>query len=254
MPAEVLAKEPCYLRSERSLAFIRYCERVYGAMLNQYGTADMEQLSLLLDVLQLRPDSRVLDAGCGTGSTTRYLADKSGARFVGIDLAERAVGRALELAVASPDRLSFGTGSMDALDFPASSFDAVVVIDSLYFCKDLAATIGQFQKILRADGQMALFYTHIATSPEDRPEPGGTKLGATLRANGIAFHAHDLSESDRLFWQRAKVVAEELRADFEAEGNGDLNRLGEADAVLDFVRKGRHARYLYHTCKSWGSE
>ena len=67
MPAEAIAKKPCYLRSEQSPSFIRYCERVYGTMLNQFGTADMEQLTLLLDVLRLPPGSTVLDAGCGTG-------------------------------------------------------------------------------------------------------------------------------------------------------------------------------------------
>src|SRR5271167_2349742 len=94
MPAGVIAKEPCYLRSERSPAFIRYCERVHGAMLNQYGTADIEQLTLMLDALRLRPGSHVLDAGCGTWHTTRYLAEKSEARFVGIDTLEPAIGRA----------------------------------------------------------------------------------------------------------------------------------------------------------------
>jgi len=246
MPAEVIAKNPCYLRSEQSPAFIRYCERVYGAMLNQFGTADMEQLTLLLDVLRLHPGLHVLDAGCGTGATTRYLADKSGARFVGMDIAEPAIGRAQELAGDSPDQLAFKVGTMDAMDFSPGSFDAVVVIDSLYFCKDLAATIRQFLKILRTGGQVGLFYTHIVESPESSLAASDTKLGAALRANGVAFDVYDLSESDRRFWQRSKDVAEDLRVDFEAEGNADLMHLGETDAVLDLIQKSRHARYLYH--------
>jgi len=247
MPAEVIAKKPCYLRSEQSPAFRRYCERVYGEMLNPFGTADMEQLTLLLDVLRLRPGSHALDCGCGTGATTRYLADKSGARFVGIDTAEPAILRAQELAAASADRLAFKMGTMDTLDFPPGSFDAVVVIDSLYSCKDLTATIGQFLRILRTGGQMGLFYTHIVESSEGSLAASDTKLGAGLRANGVAFDVHDLSESDRRFWHRSKDVAEDMRVDFEAEGNADLMHLGETDAVLDLIRKGRHARYLYHS-------
>jgi cyclopropane fatty-acyl-phospholipid synthase-like methyltransferase len=246
MPAEAIAKKPYYLRSEQSPAFIRYCERVYGGMLNQFGTADMEQLALLLDVLRLHPGLHVLDAGCGTGATTRYLADKSGARFVGIDIAEPAIARAKELAEANPDQLAFKVGTMDAMDFSPESFDAVVVIDSLYFCKDLAATIRQFLKILRTGGQMGLFYTHILESPESSLAAGETKLGAALRANGVTFDVHELSESDRRFWQRSKDVAEDMRLDFEAEGNADLMHLGETDAMLDLLQKGNHARYLYH--------
>src|SRR5271169_321404 len=190
MPAEMVAKQPCYLRSEQSLAFQRYCERVYGAMLNQYGTADMEQLHLVLDVLRLRPGSHVLDAGCGTGHTTRYLTERSQARFVGIDTAEPAIGRGQELAADSPERLTFKVGTMDALDFSPSSLDAVIAIESLYFCKDLTSTIGQFQKILRTGGQMALFFTHVAGSTGESLAAADTRLGASLRANNIAFDVY----------------------------------------------------------------
>ncbi len=246
MPAEAVTKVPCYLRSERSPAFIRYCERVHGAMLNQYGTADLQQLTFLLEVLRLRPESHVLDAGCGTGHTTRHLAEKSQARFFGIDTAEPAIGRAQELAATSPERLAFKVATMDALDFSPGSFDAVIALESLYFCKNLTSTIGQFQKILRTGGQMGLFYTHIADSTGESLAASDTKLGAALRANGMAFDVYDLSESDRHFWKRSKDVAEELRPEFEAEGNADLLHLNETDAVLDLILKGRHARYLYH--------
>jgi len=76
MPSNSPAKEPCFLRSERSPAFARFCERVHGKMLNQFGSADMDQLALLLTVLAPTPESHVLDAGCGTGVTTpnrKYL-------------------------------------------------------------------------------------------------------------------------------------------------------------------------------------
>src|SRR6202171_6879808 len=99
----------------------------------------------------------LLDGGRGTGATTRYLADKSGARFVGIDTAEPAIPRAQERAAASADRLAFKMGTMDALDFPAGSFDAVVVIDSLYSCKDPTATIGPFLRIWRTGGPQGWF-------------------------------------------------------------------------------------------------
>jgi SAM-dependent methyltransferase len=243
--AESHAKDPCFLRSERSPTFTRFCERVYGKMLNQYGTADMEQLELLLKVLQLKPGSRVLDAGCGTGVTTQYLSEMTGAKFVGIDVSETAIRRALELAQASPDRLDFKVGTMDALDFPPASFDAVIAVESLYFPKDLAGAISQFKTVLRSGGRMALFYTHIADAPGGGVGPANTKLAGALRNCGISFETHDLSESDRRFWQRSKEAAEELRVDFEAEENGDLAHLSETNAVLDFVRQGRHARYLY---------
>ena len=246
MPSESPGRDPCFLRSERSPAFARFCERVYGKMLNQYGTADMEQLDLLLNLLALKAGSHALDVGCGTGSTTQHLSDKTGAQFTGIDTSEPSIRRALELAQASPGRLTFKVGTMDALDFPPASFDAVIAIESLYFPKDLAGAVSQFKTVLRSGGQMALFYTHIADAPGGAVGPGDTKLAAALRSSGIEFSTHDLSDSDGQFWQRSKQAAGELRADFEAEGNEDLTQLGEADAVLEIIRQCRHARYLYH--------
>jgi len=246
MLAEAFAKEPCYLRSERSSAFARFCQRVHGQVLNQYGSADQEQLSLLLNVLRLRPGSHVLDVGCGTGGTTRYLSEKSGARFFGIDTAERAIARCQELAANEPEQLGFKVGTMDTLDFSPSAFDAVIAVDSLYFSNDLTSTIGQLQKILRRKGQMALFYTHFADVSGGSLAASDTKLGSALRVNGISFVAYDLSESDRRFWKRSKEAAEELRAEFETEGNVDLMHLNETDAVLDLILQNRHARYLYH--------
>src|SRR5512143_3487701 len=129
MQAEV-AKEPCYLRSARSPAFAMYCERVYGKALNQYGTADMEQLDLLLAVLQLTEKSRVLDAGCGTGEPTRYLAARSGAIFTGIDKSEAAIRRANE-SVGHSLRVGFRVADMDALHLEPGTFDAVIAVEAL---------------------------------------------------------------------------------------------------------------------------
>jgi cyclopropane fatty-acyl-phospholipid synthase-like methyltransferase len=234
MQTEAPAKEPCYLRSERSPVFAKYCELVYGKALNQYGTADVDQLELLLRLLGLTPDSRVLDAGCGTGQTTRYLAERSGAAFLGIDKSERAIGRAVESGDSL--RVVFQVADMDALELPTQSFDAVVAIESLYFPKDLTSTVAQFRALLRPGGQMGLFFTSF----------GDSNLEKALQDNHLAFEAHDLTEADRKFWERSKRVAEEMRAEFAAEGNEDLLHLGETDAVLGMIEKGGHRRALYH--------
>jgi SAM-dependent methyltransferase len=246
LPSEVIAKKPCYLRSEQSAAFIRYCERVYGVMLNQYGTADVEQLALLLDVLNLRPGSHVLDIGCGTGGTTRYLAEKSGARFIGVDSAEPAIGRAQEIAAISPEWLAFKVGTMDALDFSPGSFDAVIAIESSTYPRiSPPRSVSSTGSCVRA----ARWRSSIPTSPTARRtgfRQTTAKLGAALRANDIVFNVFDLSESDRNFWMRSKTVAEEMRAEFEAEGNADLLHLDETEARLNLIREGRQSRYLYH--------
>jgi SAM-dependent methyltransferase len=209
MATETAVTDPCFLRSERSPAFAGYCERVYGRMLNQYGTADMSQLDLLLDVLRLDARHRVFDAGCGTGQTTRYLAARSGARFLGVDKAEPAIRRANELAHAAGDGVEFVVQDLDALVPDPAAFDAVVAIESLYFPKDLAATIGQFKAALRPGGQMGFFFTHFGQGVS--VPASESKLGLALTANGLSFTAHDLTAGDRAFWQRSRDTAEAMQ-------------------------------------------
>ncbi len=236
------AKQPCYLRSAGSPAFARYCKEVYGESLNQYGTADIAQLTLLLDTLALTPGSRVLDAGCGTGETTAWLCRQSAAHFTGFDKSEQAIGHARTIGAPANGRLDFQVADMDALEFPAASFDAVIAVESLYFPKDLAATIGAMKNLLRPGGCMGLFFTHVA---ETKAGPAETKLGVALAANDLHHTAHDLTESDRRFWQRSRETAEAMLSEFEAEGNADLLHLGETTAVLGMIEKCGHARYLY---------
>ena len=239
--------EPCYLRTQRSATFASFYERVYGKNLNQYGTADMEQIQILLDVLRLKPGEEVLDAGCGTGEMTEYLAGVTGARFTGID-AERAISNAQE-GTRGNDGVRFLRGDMNALDGSLGSFDAVVAIESLYFVKDLAATFTQLKNVLRPRGRMGLFFTQVLR-PDDPLEMlagGETKTARALTASGLTFQAHDLSESDRRFWARSQAVIAELGAQFEAEGISDLSngRAGEGKALLDLAAQGRVRRYLY---------
>lgn len=125
------------VRAEQSQAFGHFCERVYGRNLTQFGTADMEQLGKLIAVLGFNEESRVLDVGCGIGTTAEYISAVTGARVTGIDLAEPAIERALERTQEKAERLSFSVMDVNQIACPPGSFDAVIAVDTLYFAKDL---------------------------------------------------------------------------------------------------------------------
>jgi cyclopropane fatty-acyl-phospholipid synthase-like methyltransferase len=246
MASQISALEQCYLRTEQSATAARYRERTHGKALNQFNSTDMTQLTLLADLLHLHSSSVVLDAGCGTGHVTKYLADTTGARFVGIDVLAGCIRRAQELAQASAGRLEFVVADMETPDFPPASFDAVIAIESLYPITDHTPTLAAFKKLLHPDGQMGLFYTHFSDSPGTGLGPDDTRLAEAFRNNALRYHAHDLTEHDRAFWQRCDAVAEQLRPDFIAEGNASLLIDGERLAILGLIQQNRHARYLYH--------
>ncbi|HKQ75135.1 MAG TPA: class I SAM-dependent methyltransferase [Blastocatellia bacterium] len=240
-----------FVRAERSQAFGRFCERVYGRNLTQFGTADMEQLENLIGVLGLNEQSIALDVGCGIGATTEYISDLTGARITGIDLAEPCVKRARERTGGKADRLNFLIANINDLDLQPDSFDTIISVDTLYFAKDLTRTIGQLKTLLKPDGQMGLFYSEVVTEiggSRNQLAADETKLARALSANELAFTSYDFTASNLAFWQRSQEVIAEMKPEFEAEGNKDLceGRIVEGDSVLALAVAGRMSRYLYH--------
>jgi len=239
------------IRAEQSQAFGRFCERVYGRNLAQFGAADMEQLETLLSLLKLDENSLVLDAGCGIGATTEYISDRTGAKVTGFDLAEPAIKRAQERTFDKADRLKFLLIDINDIDLPPAGFDTILSIDTLYFAKDLPKTIGQLKAALKPGGQMGLFFSETdtaVTGSRDQLAAGQTTLAQALTTNGLSFTTQDLTQSNLAFWERLQQIVAELKPEFEAEGNGDLcrGRLAEGESVLKLARAGRMTRYLYH--------
>jgi SAM-dependent methyltransferase len=243
-----------YLSIEHSPAHHAFCERVYGRDLCQHGFADMEQLDLLRKETGLGPAHLALDLGSGNGMIAEYLSDSSGARITGLDFIEEAVGAARRRTEAKADRLSFIAGDINRLELPASAFDAVLSIDSIYFSGDYAATIRVLKAALRPGGGMVFLYSYGREPWVPREKFAAEKLPAdqtpladALRANGLSFRTWDLTKQDYLLAQRRKRVLEELKPQFEAEGLRFIyeNRMGDAMGVSQAVEEGLHARYLY---------
>ena len=198
---------------------------------------------------------RTIDLGCGVGLISEYIADQTGAQVTGLDYIPLAIQKAQQRTAAKTDRLAFIAEDLNSMTFPENSLDAVIAIDSLYFCADLAATVGKLSVALRPGGQMAVFYSHgpdphvpkesfpVETLPPDR-----TPMAQALQANRLPFRTWDFTDDDYRMIRLRKQVLPELRAQFEAEDCMFIyeNRLGEANGIGPFTEEGLYARYLYH--------
>jgi ubiquinone/menaquinone biosynthesis C-methylase UbiE len=242
-----------YSVAPRSRAYAAFCQRLYGRDLCQHGFADMRQVDRLLAVMYLEPGRNVLELGCGSGGIAEYISDLTGAHLTGLDNVPEAIALAEHRALSKTERLRFVLGSMDYLEFPAATFDAIVAIDALYFT-DLDKTVGQMSKVLKPDGQMGILYSHganpqapIAVFPRETLSRDKTPLAQALQQHCLAYQAWDLTEEDYQHAWRKKAIAEEFRPQFEAEGNLFLyeNRHGEAEGVIAAYEAGAHSRYLY---------
>jgi SAM-dependent methyltransferase len=246
--------ERFYRTAPQSSAHQAFCERVFGADLCQHGFADLAQLDALIAALMLRPGQRALDLGCGNGMISEHISDRTGAHVVGIDYVAAAIAQAAARTATKRDRLTFVTGDLNALELPPGTFDAIISIDSLYFCDDLTRVVGQLAAALVPDGQMALLYAH-GWAPWTPPEqfdartlaPGSTPLGAALTANGLRFTTLDLTAEDARLAHLREAVLDDLRSQLEEQ---DLtfvyeNRIGDARGTAKAIAAGLHRRYLY---------
>ena len=236
-----------------SAANAEYCERVYGRNLCQHGFADLAHLDHLIQVSGIAAGSRVLDLGCGNGMICG-IHRRSDRRTRHRDRLHRAGHPDAQARTeARRDRLAFRVMDMSRLDFPPASFDVVISIDTLYF-GDIYETLRPIIPLLRPGGRLAAFFDQ--SCGPDKPLEGyprelilsdGTELAQALQRLGLPYQTWDYTEQMLAHLRRRRPVLQDLKAQFESEGNRFLydSHLGEANGIERAYVNGAGRRYLY---------
>lgn len=114
-------------------------------------------------------DMRVLDAGCGIGGSSRYLADTFGCRVEAIDLVPAYVEAAARLNALCGlgERISVRRGSVTALPFPDAAFDLVWSQNVTMNVADKPAMFAEAFRVLAPGGRFT--FSHAAQGPAGPP-------------------------------------------------------------------------------------
>jgi SAM-dependent methyltransferase len=105
---------------------------------------------------------RVLDAGCGGGRTSAWLAEQ-GAEVVGIDVSPELLRLARERVPSG----SFSLGDLaEPLPFEDGSFDLVVASLVMHYLRDWVPPLRELRRVLRAGGVVVLSTHHPAMDAE----------------------------------------------------------------------------------------
>ncbi len=129
--------------------WVRLQDRI-DAMLQPVGHAAIERLSL-------RPGERVLDVGCGCGTTTMELAERvgSGGAVVGADISRPMLTHASERAAKSGSIASFLDADAQTHDFGEASYDAVFSRVGVMFFKSPGAAFANIRRAVKPGGRLS---------------------------------------------------------------------------------------------------
>jgi len=111
------------------------------------------QKKLTMTQKHLTPDTRVVEFGCGTGSTAVIHAPlvKS---YHAIDVAENMIDLARAKSVeAGLSNIQFTVGTLEEANVPDASSDAVLALNILHLVPDLDATLATVARVLEPGGR-----------------------------------------------------------------------------------------------------
>lgn len=136
-----------------------------------------------LSFCELAPGARVLDLGCGAGTTLRHLAADYGLASFGVDVSFALLGRAKHLAGG----LAFAQARSEQLPLESGSMDAVISECTLSIF-EIQAALTEAARVLRPGGWFIASDLY-ARNPEGisalRSLPAGTCIGAALTRTEI---------------------------------------------------------------------
>ena len=149
----------------------------------------------IMSLLDIRPDDRVLDVGCGPGVGVAAAARQAtDGLVVGVDASATMVRQAARRNRASirQGRVEIRRGDATRLALPDGGFTKAASLDSFQFWPDPHAALRELRRVLVPTGRVAIGLMARTDDPRDPTvEPVWAQdLDAALQAAGFGDLAH----------------------------------------------------------------
>jgi ubiquinone/menaquinone biosynthesis C-methylase UbiE len=110
----------------------------------------------LFELANIEPHHKVLEVGCGPGTTAAEIAERFGANVTAVDIDPRMLekARATVEARGLQDRITIDRQDIQALAYPDDSFDRVIV-EAVTMFVDLQAAAREVVRVCRPGGIVA---------------------------------------------------------------------------------------------------
>ncbi|MDE8653920.1 class I SAM-dependent methyltransferase [Novosphingobium album (ex Liu et al. 2023)] len=116
--------------------------------------ANRKPLRLAVDLIAPAPGEAILDAGCGTGAAMAEMLRRADCSMTGADISATMLEEA---------RRKLGTRAacvlapLEALPFADATFDAVLALNVLYFCRPDQGMLRSIHRVLKPGGRLCAY-------------------------------------------------------------------------------------------------
>ena len=118
----------------------------------------------MLDGMNLKNTSSMIDVGCGNGWLVRALLDRGVQAGIGLDISPEMIEVAKQANQFS-DRERYMVGNGEAISLATSTVDCVTNIESLYYYPNPLAALKEWARIAKPGAQLAMMMDLYEENP-----------------------------------------------------------------------------------------
>lgn len=164
--------------------FLRYLTMTSGS---EVKSSVVQRVESLVKKAEITEEDTVLDAGCGRGGNSIWIAENTGADVIGLDINEEHLEEARQKAKEKglSDRIEFVHGSFD--DLSINDFDVYFAIESQCYSKDEEELVNQIYEALNPSGRVIIsdgFRTKRLDNSEEK------RMDLMHKGWGVDYIAH----------------------------------------------------------------
>jgi tocopherol O-methyltransferase len=130
----------------------------WDSKVKSFSQSLLRMNEVMMEAAAIKSTDRVLDAGCGVGGSSIFLAKKIGCKVTGITLSERQQQQAISNAKAryAETLLDFKVMDYCQTDFDDESFDVVWGCESICYAENKEDFIKEAYRLLKPGGRLVV--------------------------------------------------------------------------------------------------
>jgi tocopherol O-methyltransferase len=201
------------------------------ATTNSFGDTLLRMNDILATAANIKKTDIVLDAGCGIGGSSIYLAKKIGCTCIGISLSKNQTDKANRIAIAKGlhDLVDFQCMSYSNTSFEDERFDVVWGLESICYAADKAAFVKEAYRLLK---------------------PGGRLIIADGMVNQFENNEHPIIKKWLQGWQVNFLETPERFESYYTKAG--FTNIKYTDITANTKASSKRLLWIYYACRVWG--